>query len=243
MTTWILSVRRQPGTVIVAAVGDTDPPSAEWRGIVLREGELTLEVAPRLELTGGVELPPGEWHHIAATYDGVTARLYLDGRECGALEAKTVQVAARIDIAPTAPGAAAGAPHFGGSLAGLALEPYALDAQAVRSLADARPDFSLVTFDQVGVGWPLQEHAWRGLQAPQDPWTLPHGGSALRARRTRCPSPRALRAGWPPSLRDSGRSMHGTCVRRRKSPTTEQSCRVPAIGNGNGLPRSCREQC
>ena len=181
MTTWILSVRRQPGTVIVAAVGDTDPPSAEWRGIALREGELTLEVAPRLELTGGVELPPGEWHHIAATYDGVTARLYLDGRECGALQAKTLQVAARIDIAPTAPGAAAGAPHFGGSLAGLALEPYALDAQAVRSLADARPDFSLVTFDQVGVGWPLQEHAWRGLQAPQDPWTLPHGGTAPSA--------------------------------------------------------------
>ena len=178
MTTWILSVRRQPGTVIVAALGDTDPPSAEWRGIVLRDGELTLVVAPGLELRGGVGLPPGKWHHIAATYDGGTARLYLDGRECGALEARTSQVAARIDIAPAAPDAAAGSPHFGGSLAGLALRPFALDAQAVRLLADARPDFSLVTFDQVGVGWPLQEHAWRGLQAPQDPWTLPHSRSA-----------------------------------------------------------------
>jgi hypothetical protein len=181
MTAWILSMRRQPGTVIVAAVGDTDPPSTEWHGIVLRDGELTLDVAPRLALPGGVELPPGQWHHIAATYDGVTARLYLDGRECGALEARTSQVAARIDIAPTAPDAAAGAPHFGGSLAALALESYALDAQAVRLLADARPDFSLVTFDQVGVGWPLQEHAWRGLQAPQDPWTLPHSRSAPSA--------------------------------------------------------------
>ncbi len=178
MTTWILAARRQSGAVIVAAVGDTDPPSAEWRGVVLLDGELTLVVAPRLELRGGVGLPPGQWHHIAATYDGATARLYLDGRECGALGARTSQVAARIDIAPAVPGAPAGSPHFGGSLAGLALEPFALDAQAVRLLADARPDFSLVTFDQVGVGWPLQEHAWRGLQAPQDPWTLPHSRSA-----------------------------------------------------------------
>jgi hypothetical protein len=181
MTTWIRSVRRQPDTVIVAAVGDTDDPSAEWRGIVLRDGELTLDLTPRLALPGGVELPPGQWHHIAATYDGVTARLYLDGRQCGALEARTLQVAARIDIAPTAPDAAPGAPHFGGSLAGFTLEPYALDAHAVRLLADVRPDFSLVTFDQVGVGWPLQEHAWRGLQAPQDAWTLPHSRTAPSA--------------------------------------------------------------
>jgi hypothetical protein len=181
MTTWIRSVRRQPGTVIVAAVGDPDNPSAEWRGIVLRDGELTLELAPRLALRGGVYLTPGQWHHIAATYDGVTARLYLDGRQCGALEARTAHVAARIDIAPSASGGAAGAPHFGGSLAGLSLEPYALDAHAVRVLADLRPDFSLVTFDQVGVGWPLQEHAWRGLQAPQDPWTLPHSRAAPSA--------------------------------------------------------------
>jgi len=84
---------------------------------------------------GGVELPSGQWHHIAATYDGATARLYLDGRPCGVLAARTSRVAARIDIAPIAPGAAVGAPHFGGSLAGLTLEPYALDAQAVRLLA------------------------------------------------------------------------------------------------------------
>ena len=51
----------------------------------------------------------------------------------------------------------------------------------MRSLAAARPDFSLITFDRLGVGWPLQEHAWRGLQAPQDPWTLPKSRSAPSA--------------------------------------------------------------
>ena len=184
ISAWILSVHRQPGTVIVAAMGDTDDPSAAWRGIVLRDGELRLEVTPRLSLPGGVELPSGQWHHIAATYDGATARLYLDGRPCGVLAARTSRVAARIDIAPIAPGAAAGAPHFGGSLAGLTLEPYALDAQAVRLLAEVQPNFSLVSFDQVGVGWPLQEHAWRGLQEPQDPWTLPKSRSVASTPRS-----------------------------------------------------------
>ncbi len=28
-------------------------------------------------------LPTGSWHHIAATYDGATSRLYVDGREAG----------------------------------------------------------------------------------------------------------------------------------------------------------------
>ncbi|MGC1520359.1 MAG: sugar-binding domain-containing protein, partial [Steroidobacteraceae bacterium] len=50
-------------------------------------------------------------------------------------------------------------------------------AADAKSLAEARPDFSLITFNSVGVGWPWQEHAWRGLQEPQDPWTLPHAKS------------------------------------------------------------------
>jgi len=181
---WMLSTRRQTGTVIVAAVGDTDGPSAAWRGIVLRDGELGFELSPQITLRSGVQLEPGRWHHIAATYDGATARLYLDGRERAALDATTVQAVPRIAIAPTprdqTPG---GSMHFGGSLASLTLEPSALDAHAVRLRAAAPPDFSLISFDHLGVGWPLQERAWRGLQAPQDPWTLPKSGSAPRAPR------------------------------------------------------------
>jgi hypothetical protein len=182
ISAWIRAGRRQSGTVILAAIGDTDDPAAQWRGIVLSDGQLGLELASRIVLCGEASVEPGAWHHIAATYDGRTARLYLDGRACGALDAAAPQVAARIDIAPVLPvPTPGGAPHFGGSLAGLTLEPYALDATAVRLLAAARPDFSLITFDHVGVGWPLQEHAWRGLQAPQDPWTLPTSHGSPRA--------------------------------------------------------------
>jgi hypothetical protein len=76
-----------------------------------------------------------------------------------------------------APAGAGPRPHFGGSLAQWTLVPAALDAAAVQSLARAQPDFSLVRFNSVGVGWPLQEHSWRGLQEPQDPWTLPQAKS------------------------------------------------------------------
>ena len=189
---------------LVAAVGDTD--TAAWRGVVLLDGELGLELAPRVTLRSGIQVQPGHWHHIAATYDGTTARLYLDGRECGALEAATLQAVPRIDIAPTprdpVPG---GPPHFGGSLAGFTLEPYALEVRAVRLLADARPDFPLITFDHLGVGWPLQEHAWRGLQAPQEPVD-----AAEEPKRTERPSRRARGAERTGRARRGGARRVGT---------------------------------
>jgi beta-galactosidase/beta-glucuronidase len=182
ISTWIRTDRRQPGTVILAAVGDAGNPSAGWRGIVLRDGELGLVLTPEIYLHAGADVEPGAWHHVAATYDGATARLYLDGRERGAVEGMTLPAADEIDIAPASRDPPPeGAPHFGGSFAGLIFEPHSLDARSVGLLADSRPDFSLISFEQVGVGWPLQQHAWRGLQAPQDAWTLPTSRSPPKA--------------------------------------------------------------
>jgi len=179
---WMRWTRRQSGAVIVAAVGDTSDPGGAWRGILLLDAELALQLTPTLILHTGARLESGRWYAIAATYDGRAARLYLDGRECGAVSAATLQVAPRTDIAPIGRDAAReGSSHFGGTLAELKLEPNALDVRTVRSRAAQPPDFSLITFNELGVGWPLQEHAWRGLQQPQDPWTLPQskGGSSL----------------------------------------------------------------
>ncbi len=182
LTGWVRSTRRQSGTVIVAAIGDVDATRSAWRGVLLLDGELALVLSPSSTLRSGAELDPGRWYAIAATYDGTTARLYLDGRECAAAAASTLSVAPRILLAPTSVNReGVEVPHFGGSLAEFTLAPTALAARTVKSLWAARPDFSLVTFDAIGVGWPLQEHAWRGLQEPQDPWTLPKAKSALSA--------------------------------------------------------------
>ncbi|MDB6084749.1 MAG: glycosyl hydrolase [Gammaproteobacteria bacterium] len=191
MTGWIRCVRRQAGVLIVAGVGNSAGGNSAvansdggatdgWRGLSIADGAIEFEVAPRVTLRGRTILQPGRWYAIAATYDGRFARLYLDGSEVAAARAATMAVAPRLELAPVLeqpwnhpP------PHFGGSLALFTLAPAAQSAAGIRSLA--RPDFSLITFDPIGVGWPWQEHAWRGLQQPQEAWTLPHGNSPPRA--------------------------------------------------------------
>jgi Exo-beta-D-glucosaminidase Ig-fold domain/Concanavalin A-like lectin/glucanases superfamily/Glycosyl hydrolases family 2/Glycosyl hydrolases family 2, sugar binding domain/Glycosyl hydrolases family 2, TIM barrel domain len=174
ITGWLRSARRQSGEVIVAAIGDV--AGGEWRGLTLVDGALSFVVGPAAMVRSAAVPETDRWHAVAAVFDGAAAHLYLDGRELDAQPASTVRVRPSWDLAP-ASAATGPRPHFGGSLAQWTLVPAALDAAAVQSLARAQPDFSLVTFNSVGVGWPLQEHAWRGLQEPQDPWTLPQAKS------------------------------------------------------------------
>lgn len=196
MIGWLRNTRHQSGEAIVAAIGDSGsgPDDAGdgaagveaagadgvvgtgWRGITLTDGNLGVAVAPTAIVRSSVALEPDRWYAVAAVFDGKTVHLYLDGQEIAAQTASTLRVCPRIELAP-ASAAIGGRPHFGGSLAQWTLVPSALDAQAVAALAQSRPNFSLVTFNSVGVGWPWQEHAWRGLQEPQDPWTLPHSNS------------------------------------------------------------------
>ncbi len=181
MSGWLRAARVQADTVIVAAVGEAGRNPA-WRGLVLTDGQLVLELDVSQRLLSGAFAEPGRWVAVAATYDGATARLYVDGRERASLLAPTSAVAPHIVLAPAAIDAQRGiGGHFGGSLAEWTLSPAVLDPATIRSLAEARPDFSLVSFNALGVGWPLQEHAWRGLQEPQDPWTLPKAISAPSA--------------------------------------------------------------
>ena len=46
---------------------------------------LTLNQRVANYLDSGYVLPAGEWHHVAATYDGTTARLYVDGKLAASL--------------------------------------------------------------------------------------------------------------------------------------------------------------
>ena len=174
MTGWLRSARRRSGEVIVAAIGEV--AGGEWRGLTLMDGALSFVVGPAAMVRSAAALEADRWYAVAAVFDGRTARLYLDGREVDAQPASTALVSPSLELAPTAAGTGARL-HFGGSLAQWTLLPVALDAIAVQSLANAQPDFSLVTFDSIGVGWPWQEHAWRGLQEPQDAWTLPQAKS------------------------------------------------------------------
>ena len=180
MTGWMSAVRLQPGEVIVAAVGDSagGPGADGWRGIYLADGELRASWGPGATLRSGTTLQPGRWYAVAATYDGTFARLYVDGKERAKERAATTAVDPRIELAPETVHDPAMPPrHFGGSLAQFTLTPFAQTSQEILSLARAQPQFALMTFNMVGAGWPWQERAWRGLQEPQDPWTLPRANT------------------------------------------------------------------
>ncbi len=177
MTGWLRWTRRQSAELAVAAVGAGAPAGDGWRGIVLADGELRATIAPGVTLRGSSQLQPGRWTAVAVTYDGAVARLYVDGTLRSAERASTKTVNPQIELAPRGIPASPSGGHFGGSLALFTVTPFAQSATQIRALADARPDFALITFNALGVGWPWQEHAWRGLQEPQDPWTLPHANS------------------------------------------------------------------
>ena len=173
MAGWLRMAHPQSGQAIVCAVGDI--AGGKWWGLAVRDSSLSLVVGPTT-LRGGTALEAGRWYAVAAVFDGAAAHLYLDGREVAAQPLSTPRVPPSLELAPTTASSAVHA-HFGGSLAQWTLMSTALGAAAVQSLAQAPPNFSLVTFDAVGVGWPWQEHAWRGLQNPQDVWTLPRAKS------------------------------------------------------------------
>jgi hypothetical protein len=165
ITGWVNLARERAGPIVIAAIGD--------RYLGLQDGKPTLAVASDQRFTSNASIKPQTWVAIAATYDGHTARLYVDGRDVGSQALKASAAAAPVlNIAPAPPRPIV-TDHFGGSLSEFQIHPTALSAAEIRDLAAARPNFDLVVFHTVGAGWPWQLKAWRGLQQPQDPWTLP----------------------------------------------------------------------
>jgi hypothetical protein len=166
---WLRPALAQPGDVIIAAIGGTS--AASCRCLALHDGKLQLRVSGS-QVTA--QLHGATWQAIAATYDGRSIHLYVDGQPAGSRPVLQPTPAANPVLMLAPEGSAA---HFGGSLAHLQLQASALSPERIRQLASERPDFGLIVFQDVGAGWPLQEHAWRGLQVPQDPWTLPRANT------------------------------------------------------------------
>jgi hypothetical protein len=174
MTGWLRTSRLQRGQVIVSGIGEAS--KGNWRGMALNDGNLTLVAGPN-SLRTGTALESNRWYAVAAVYDGSVGHIYLDGREVAAAPVTTARIAPYLELAPVS----SRGTHFGGSLVAWTLSPAALGADEIAAIAHARPDFLLITLNTIGSGWPWQEHAWRGLLVPQDPWTLPHAHSSPSA--------------------------------------------------------------
>ena len=185
MSGWVNPRRIQPGPAVLLAVGNS-PEDA--RAIFLDSGKPAL-FADNQALVAESAIAGGSWTAIAATYDGTTARLYVNGREVQAKEMQIRPAGNSIAVAPVIP-EMQGAPHFGGQLAALKLHKHALNAKQVLALATTKPDFGLIVFHEVGGHWPWQVKQWRGLQEPQDPWTLPKGNAPFSKPMARTLAPR-----------------------------------------------------
>ncbi len=174
---WLRSDRLTGGPLVVAALGDE--PADSCRCLLVDAGHVGLRVGADAALTSSVALARGSWHAVAASYDGHAARLYVDGIEQDTRNVSTAKIAPALHLAPESAADPAGEHHFGGALALFAVSAQALTAEQVRRQHDGAPDFALIPFHQVGVGWPWQEHAWRGLLEPQPAWTLPHANASF----------------------------------------------------------------
>ena len=146
------------------------------RVLALDAGKLSIRVGDG-GFASSAEVSANDWTAVAATYDGSRARLYVNGNEVGSGELSASAAEPQIDVAPVIRGSKS--THFGGQLADLKLHVKSLSASEVRTLANSKPNFDLVVFHEVGGHWPWQVRQWRGLQEPQDPWTLPKAKAAF----------------------------------------------------------------
>ncbi|WP_366942144.1 LamG-like jellyroll fold domain-containing protein, partial [Novosphingobium sp.] len=175
MAAWVYPDRNQTGEITLIALGD--PACTPCRALQLEGGKPAFR-AGRTAVAAPAPLATGRWSHVAVTFDGTKARLFVDGKVVAQQAAATPAVAGAIAIAP----AFAGKPHFAGALAGALVDDGVLDPAA---LFAARPDFALVQFRDVGVGWPFQRRANIGLTEQQDPWLLPRSATPPSAPRAK----------------------------------------------------------
>ncbi len=161
LSVWIKPDRIQPGDATLIEQGH--------RALILIDGHPAMRIGKTL-ITATTPLSAGRWSHLAATFDGKAARLFIDGKPASQQAAASPAADSHIAIAPPIPGK----PHFAGALAAAQIDDAVRDPAA---LFTARPDFAAVQFRDVGVGWPFQRKANIGLTEQQDPWLLPHANT------------------------------------------------------------------
>ncbi|MFT6571294.1 MAG: hypothetical protein ACJAWY_003018, partial [Sphingomonas echinoides] len=170
--TWTLSAWIEPsalptGSALIGGFGD--PGTGPRRFLALDGGKPSL-VTEAGTLVSPARLGSASWHHVAASFDGTTARLFVDGKPVAQRKMATAAAAVSpvLTLAPRA-----NAPVFAGRVANFALVAGAADAATIAAAAARAPDPALIAFQQGSPTWPVQVHQMYGQTAPQDAATLP----------------------------------------------------------------------
>jgi beta-galactosidase/beta-glucuronidase len=185
---WVNAEDPVTGSELIAGVGSPDSEYPRYLAIAAGKVELYLGQNNRIE--GSATIGPGQWHLLAATFDGSQFRLYADGsplnnvapRQSGEPASDTNLLLGTAE--PTleiAPAQTKGWDHFGGKIAGLELLRDALAPEAIRQRFDHPMNFALPVYEEASKPWPVQTRGQAGYRAPQDPATMPHSKAPFSA--------------------------------------------------------------
>ena len=163
-------------TTLLAGVGRPGDLSPRFLG--LRAGHPIFWAGAGHELIAPAALPGDGWHSLAIAVDADTsAHLYVDGAQVAEAKLPVGVSAPLLDFAPPST-PAADFHHFAGRLALVSLTSNSsvsgLTPGASQALQHPAVDLDALNFEEASKPWPVQTRGQAGLDAPQNPATLPH---------------------------------------------------------------------
>lgn len=207
MSLWFHQAAATPSGATTLLAGFGDPADEDSRFLGLENGKPVLRLGDGNEVVGSAAVAGGAgstgagdgWHFLAASFDGTTAHLYLDGKDVGSgtpamgpVTTAAVMLAPDFissqeatykwdqpHLPPTVPARLKMWQHFGGKIAGFDVQHTAASAAEVPQLFGERPSFDTVLYEDGSKPWFFQVSQEVGYTAPQPPNTLPHSRAAF----------------------------------------------------------------
>ncbi|HUA98243.1 MAG TPA: LamG-like jellyroll fold domain-containing protein [Terracidiphilus sp.] len=171
LSAWVEFAPISPSSILIAGAGDPAAPDSRFFALV--DGKPALRISSEQQLSSTTAIVRKGWHLFAATFDGATARFYVDGVEQAHGDLRIGAIAPQLVMAPVESCATLPCPHFGGRIAGFTLARGAATPEEIAALAKDPPDPDLIEFEEGSKPWALQQVQYIGNQAPQPPWTMP----------------------------------------------------------------------
>jgi hypothetical protein len=185
-------------STLIAGLGSPLDLDSRFLGIV--HGHPVLRFGKNNQLVGQALVEPSGWHLLAATTQGGTSRLYMDGRVAASGTLTLGRIAPIIGIAPANLPSGEDFTHFGGDIRYFEVFSRPLTDDEINNRFLQRPDFSHVVVEEASHSWPLQFKQQLGLSAPQDESQMPHSRAPIPQEGV-APGPDAA---TPPTLRPVG---------------------------------------
>jgi len=173
MAFWFHSAESQPGTVLLAGIGDATKDGGCYAALI--DNRLAIWSGGVASSERSAELPASDWHLAVLVTDGHGITLFADGKRVGERGMTPPPAAEQLQIAPRG-----NWKHFGGKIAGLKVFTEALTESQIAAMALAPPDFALPTYEDASLHWPVQTRGQSGMRNPQSPETLPRGKGGIQ---------------------------------------------------------------